>query len=51
MDDTHDAYLDEVLINGREHVAIMVVDYDQQWPRRFEDTAQRVRGVLGDKFS
>ena len=49
MDDTRDAYLDEVLIGGREHVAIRVVDYDQQWPRRFEDTAERVRGALGGK--
>ena len=30
-------------------MAIAVVDYDQRWPRRFEDTAERVRGVLGDK--
>lgn len=49
MDDTRDAYLDEVLIGGREHVAITVVDYDQRWPRRFEGTAERVRGVLGGK--
>jgi GrpB-like predicted nucleotidyltransferase (UPF0157 family) len=49
VDDTRDAYLDEVLIGGREHVAITVVDYDQQWPRRFEDAAERVRGVLGDR--
>lgn len=47
MDDTHDAYLDEVLIGGREHVVITVVGYDPRWPRRFEDTAERVRGVLG----
>jgi GrpB-like predicted nucleotidyltransferase (UPF0157 family) len=43
VDDAHDAYLDEVLIGGREHVTIAVVDYDRQWPRRFEDTAERVR--------
>jgi GrpB-like predicted nucleotidyltransferase (UPF0157 family) len=49
VDDTRGAYLDEVLIGGREQVAITVVDYDQQWPRRFEDTAERVRGVLGGK--
>jgi GrpB-like predicted nucleotidyltransferase (UPF0157 family) len=46
-EDARDAYLDEVLIGGREHVAITIVDHDQQWPRRFEDTAGRVRGVLG----
>ena len=49
MDDTRDAYLNEVLIGGREHVAITIVDYDQQWPRRLDDTAERVREVLGDK--
>ena len=27
------------------------MDYDQQWPRRFEGTAERVREVLGDKAS
>ncbi len=49
MEDTHNADLGEVLIGGREHVAIRVVAYDQQWPRRFEDTAERVRGVLGGR--
>jgi GrpB-like predicted nucleotidyltransferase (UPF0157 family) len=49
VDDTRDVYLNEVLIGGREHVAITIVDYDQQWPERFEDTAERVREVLGDK--
>lgn len=49
VDDTRDAYLNEVLIGGREHVAITIVDYDQQWPQRFEDTAERVRQVLGGK--
>lgn len=49
MDDTRDAYLNEVLIGGREHVAITIVDYDQQWPQRFEDNAERVRQVLGGK--
>ena len=48
MDDTRDAYLDQLLIGGREHVAITVVD-DLQWPRRFEDTAERVRVVLRGK--
>jgi GrpB-like predicted nucleotidyltransferase (UPF0157 family) len=49
VDDNHDSYLDEVLIGGREHVAITVVDYDPRWPRHFEDTAERVRGVLGGR--
>jgi len=49
VDDDRDAYLDRVLIGGREPVAITVVDYDEQWFRRFQDTAGRVRRVLADE--
>jgi len=49
VDDDRDAYLDRVLIGGREPVAITVVDYDEQWFRRFQDTAGRVRRVLDDE--
>ncbi len=49
VDDDRDAYLDRVLIGGRELVAITVVDYDEQWFRRFQDTAGRVRRVLDDE--
>jgi len=30
VDDDRDAYLDRVLIGGREPVAITIVDYDEQ---------------------
>jgi len=49
VDDDRDAYLDRVLIGGREPVAITIVDYDEQWFRRFQDTAGRVRRVLDDE--
>ena len=48
MDGDRDAYLDSVLIGGREPVAITVVDYDERWPGRFRDIAERVRRALGD---
>jgi GrpB-like predicted nucleotidyltransferase (UPF0157 family) len=48
VDGDRDAYLDSVLIGGREPVAITVVDYDERWPRRFRDVAERVRQALGD---
>ncbi len=49
VDDDRDAYLDRVLIGGREPVAITIVDYDEQWFRCFQDTAGRVRRVLDDE--
>jgi GrpB-like predicted nucleotidyltransferase (UPF0157 family) len=48
MDDDRDAYLDTVLIGGRERVVITVVDYDDRWPERFSDVAGRMRHALGD---
>jgi GrpB-like predicted nucleotidyltransferase (UPF0157 family) len=48
VDGDRDAYLDSVLIGGREPVTITVVDYDERWPQRFRDVAERVRRVLGD---
>lgn len=47
MDEDRDAYLDEVLIGGREPAAITLVDYDEQWSRRFKEAAERIRRVLG----
>ncbi|MHB1490483.1 MAG: GrpB family protein [Cellulomonas sp.] len=47
MDDDRNAYLDAVLIGGREPVNIVVVDYDDAWPARFQVLADRVRGALG----
>lgn len=42
-----DAYLDEVLVGGRERREIVVVDYDPNWPARFEHERLRVRRALG----
>lgn len=40
-------YLDRILVGGREPAAITVVDYDEWWPQRFQDIAERVFQVLG----
>lgn len=42
-----DAYLDKVLIGGREQASVVIVDYDPGWPARFESECERVRLVLG----
>jgi GrpB-like predicted nucleotidyltransferase (UPF0157 family) len=44
-----DAYLDEVLVGGREPVRVVIVDYDPDWPRRFEAERARIAAVLGDE--
>ncbi len=49
MDEDRDAYLNQVLIGGREPAAIRLVEYDQRWPQRFQDAAERVREVLGER--
>jgi len=47
--DERDAYLDSVLIGGREPASIVVVDYDDAWPARYEVLADRVRRALGPR--
>lgn len=47
MTEDRDAYLDRVLIGGREPVSITVVEYDQQWPQHFHKNAEQIRAVLG----
>lgn len=42
-----DAYLNAVLIGGREPVTITVVDYDQTWPVRFAHLRARIQAALG----
>jgi GrpB-like predicted nucleotidyltransferase (UPF0157 family) len=42
-----DARLDEVLIGGREQRPIVIVDYDDEWPERFEKLARQVTNALG----
>ncbi len=41
------AYLERVLIGGRERVDITVVDYDERWPQRFQEFAGQVCRALG----
>ena len=43
-----DAYLDGVLIGGREPVEIAISDYDPSWPVRFESERKRIGAALGD---
>nr|WP_218860440.1 GrpB family protein [Petropleomorpha daqingensis] len=47
VDEKREAYLDRVLIGGREAAAITVVDYDERWPVRFGEIAERVRAAVG----
>jgi len=42
-----EAYLDRVLIGGRERRAIVIADHDPRWADRFEAEAQRLRRALG----
>jgi GrpB-like predicted nucleotidyltransferase (UPF0157 family)/ribosomal protein S18 acetylase RimI-like enzyme len=43
-----DAYLDTVLIGGRERREIVIADYDPAWPRRFDAERERIASALGD---
>jgi GrpB-like predicted nucleotidyltransferase (UPF0157 family) len=47
VDEEREAYLDKVLIGGRERAEISVVDYDERWPVRLHEIAERVRRALG----
>ena len=49
MDEDRAAYLEAVLIGGRERVPIVVVDPDPAWPARFEAVRDRIRVALGDR--
>jgi hypothetical protein len=42
-----DAYLDSVLIGGRERREIVIADYDAGWPRRFDAERVRIDQALG----
>jgi GrpB-like predicted nucleotidyltransferase (UPF0157 family) len=44
-----DAYLDRVLVGGRERRAIVIADPDPAWPRRFEAERERLLAALGDR--
>lgn len=43
-----DAYLDQVLIGGREKRPIVIAEYDDRWPERFELERERIRRALGE---
>lgn len=43
-----EAYLDRVLIGGREKREIVIADYDPTWPIRFERERERISEALGD---
>lgn len=45
--DASDAYLDAVLIGGREQRPIVICDYDTAWPERFAQVRARVGEALG----
>lgn len=47
MNDELDRELDGVLIGGREKREIVIVEYDESWPVRFEAEHARVRQALG----
>jgi GrpB-like predicted nucleotidyltransferase (UPF0157 family) len=49
VDEDRAAYLDAVLIGGREPARIVVVDPDPAWPARFATVRDRVLGALGDR--
>jgi GrpB-like predicted nucleotidyltransferase (UPF0157 family) len=46
VDEEREAYLDGVLIGGREPAEISVVDYDERWPTRFREIAERLRRAV-----
>lgn len=52
MDDGRDAELDAVLIGGREQRTIVIVEYDEEWPQRYDALARRISQALaGVAFS
>jgi len=44
-----DAYLDRVLVGGRERREIVIADYDEAWPVRFSAERSRIAAALGDR--
>jgi GrpB-like predicted nucleotidyltransferase (UPF0157 family) len=45
--EARNGYLDQVLVGGRERRPIVIVDYDPEWPARFELERDRVAQALG----
>jgi GrpB-like predicted nucleotidyltransferase (UPF0157 family)/GNAT superfamily N-acetyltransferase len=46
-DEQLDAYLDTVLIGGRERREIVIAEYDEAWPERFGAERERIAQALG----
>ena len=46
-DRERDAYVDQLLVGGREKRRIVIVDYDATWPARFELERDRIQRALG----
>ena len=44
-----DAYLDRVLVGGRERRAIVIAAYHPAWPGRFEAERARIAAALGER--
>ncbi len=44
-----DAYLDRVLVGGRERREIVIAGYDDTWPDRFSAERSRIAAALGDR--
>jgi GrpB-like predicted nucleotidyltransferase (UPF0157 family) len=44
-----DAMLDAVLVGSRVPVIVVIVDYDPEWPRRFEEQRAKLRAALGER--
>ena len=49
MTSERDAYLDRVLLGGREPATVIVAAYDERWPVVFAQWAARVRAALGER--
>jgi GrpB-like predicted nucleotidyltransferase (UPF0157 family) len=46
-DDERAAYLDRILVGGRERRPVVIADADPAWPSRFEEHRARIAGALG----
>jgi GrpB-like predicted nucleotidyltransferase (UPF0157 family) len=46
-DETRDAQLERALIGGRERRPIVIVDYDERWPARYEAERAAIAAALG----
>jgi GrpB-like predicted nucleotidyltransferase (UPF0157 family) len=47
VDDERAAYLEEILVGGRERRPVVIVDPDPAWARRFDDARSRITAALG----